>query len=168
MSNKDKLQIESLEDKVKDYEALNKALMTLAGEVSCVMEEMVKEGKAEDIFASLGEASGRRLGKRAREQFGRIENVEEALDTFIHRTNMWYGYEIEIDRIEDGTIYFSVLKCFIRDVLKHRGLTTESPLCSITRGYLKGALNELTGKDVDVELVYGDVNGVCRKKITAR
>ena len=168
MSNKDKLQIESLEDKVKDYEALNKALTTLAGELSFVMEEMVKEGKVGDIFASLGEAPGRRLGKRAKEQFGTIENVEEALDTFIYRTNMWYGYEIEIDRIEDDTIYFSVLKCFIRDILKHRGLTTESPLCGITRGYLKGAIGELTGKDVDVELVYGDVNGVCRKKITAR
>ncbi len=166
MSDKESIYIQSLQDELKDCKTLNKALTILAGEVSCVLDEIAEKGGAKDICVSMGEDAGRRLGKAARKQFGTIENVEEALDTFIYRTNMWYGYEMEIDRVEGGTIYFKVFKCFIRDILRDRGLTTDSPLCGITRGYLTGALKELTGKDVNVELVFGDVNGICRKKIT--
>jgi predicted hydrocarbon binding protein len=168
MSDKESLQVQSLQDELKDCKALSKALTILAGEVSCVLNEIAEKGGAKDICVSMGEDAGRRLGKEARKQFGMIENVEEALDTFIYRTNMWYGYEMEIDHIEDGTIYIKVFKCFIRDILRDRGLTTDSPLCGITRGYLTGALKELTGRDVNVELVFGDVNGICRKKITVR
>jgi len=168
MSDKESIHVQSLQDELKDCKALSKALTILAGEVSCVLNEIAEKGGSKDICVSMGEDAGRRLGKEARKQFGKIENVEEALDTFIYRTNMWYGYEMEIDRIEDGEIHFSVFKCFIRDILRDRGLTTESPLCGITRGYLIGALKELTGKDVNVELVLGDVNGICRKKITVR
>ena len=166
MSDRESIHIQSLQDELKDCKALSKALKILAGEVSCVLNEIAEKGGAKNICASMGEDAGRRLGKAARKQFGTIENVEEALDTFIYRTNMWYGYEMEIDRIEDGEIHFKVFKCFIRDILRDRGLTTGSPLCSITCGYLTGALKELTGKDLNVELVLGDVNGICRKKIT--
>jgi predicted hydrocarbon binding protein len=168
MSDKESIHVQLLQNELKDCKALNKALTILAGEVSCVLNEIAEKGGAKDICVSMGEDAGRRLGKEARKQFGTIENVEEALDTFIYRTNMWYGYEMEIDHIEDDTIYINVFKCFIRDILRDRGLTTDSPLCGITRGYLIGALKELTGKDVDVELVFGDVNGTCRKKITVR
>ena len=168
MSDKESLQVQSLQDELKDCKALSKALTILAGEVSCVLSEIAEKGGTKDICVSMGEDAGRRLGKEARKQFGTIENVEEALDTFIYRTNMWYGYEMEIDRVEGGEIHFKVFKCFIRDILRDRGLTTDSPLCGITRGYLTGALQELTGKDVNVELVLGDVNGICRKKITVR
>ena len=166
MSDKESIHVQSLQDELKDCKALSKALTILAGEVSCVLDEISEKGGAKDICVSMGEDAGRRLGKEARKQFGTIENVEEALDTFIYRTNMWYGYEMEIDRVEDNEIHFKVFKCFIRDILRDRGLTTDSPLCGITRGYLTGALKELTGKDVNVELVYGDVNGICRKKVT--
>ncbi|MEA1869892.1 MAG: hypothetical protein U9N09_07100 [Euryarchaeota archaeon] len=170
MSNKESIHVQSLQDELNDCKALSKALTILAGEVSCVLNEIAEESgaKDKDMCRSMGEDAGRRLGKQARKQFGTIENVEEALDTFIYRTNMWYGYEMEIDRVEDGIIYIKVFKCFIRDILRDRGLTTDSPLCGITRGYLIGALKELTGRDVDVELVFGDVNGICRKKITVR
>jgi len=165
MPDTKQMRIDSLEDELKDYRALTKALTILAGEVSCIMGDMAKPGEAEDFFVRMGEASGKRLGKGAKKRFGIIENVEEALDTFIHHTDMWYGYNMELDHIEDNTIHINIFKCFIRDILRDRGLTTESPLCSITRGYLRGALGELTGKNVDVEIVYGDVNGVCREKI---
>ncbi len=168
MPEKESIRVQSLQDELKDCKALNKALKILAGEVSCVLNEIAEKGGTKDICVSMGEDAGRRLGKKAREKFGKIEKVEEALDTFIYRTDMWYGYEMEIDHIEDGAIYINVFKCFIRDILRDRGLTTDSPLCGITRGYLIGALKELTGKDVDVELVFGDVNGICRKKITVR
>ena len=168
MSDKESIHVQSLQDELKDCKALSKALTILAGEVSCVLSEIAEKSGSEDICASMGEDAGRRLGKAARKQFGTIENVEEALDTFIYRTNMWYGYKMEIDRVEGDEIRFSVFKCFIRDILRDRGLTTDSPLCGITRGYLIGALKELTGKDVNVELVLGDVNGICRKKITVR
>ena len=166
MSDMEQMQIESLNHELKDCKALNKALTILAGEVSSIMDEMTKPDEAADFFTKMGESSGKRIGEAARKQFGRIENVEEALDTFIYHTNMWYGYEIEIDRVEDDTIRINVFKCFIRDILRDRGLTTASPLCRITCGYLEGALEELTGKDVDVKLVFGDVNGICRKTIT--
>ncbi len=116
----------------------------------------------------MGEDAGRRLGKKAREKFGEIEKVEEALDICIYHTDSWYGYDIEIDHIEDGAIYIKVFKCFVRDILQDRGLTTDTPLCGITRGYLIGALKELTGKDVDVEVVSGDVDGICREKIIVK
>ena len=168
MSDKESLQVQSLQDELKDCKALNKALKILAGEVSCVLNEIAEKGGTKDICVSMGEDAGRRLGKKAREKFGKIEKVEEALDICIYHTDSWYGYDLEIDHIEDGTIYINVFKCFIRDILRDRRLTTESPLCGITRGYLTGALKELTGKDVNVELVFGDVNGICRKKITVR
>ena len=168
MSDKESIHIQSLQDELKDCEALNKALKILAGEVSCVLAEMTEQGSSKDICMSMGEDAGRRLGKKAREKFGNIEKVEEALDICIYHTDSWYGYDIEIDHIEGDTIYINVFKCFIRDILRDRGLTTDSPLCGITRGYLTGALKELTGKDVNVELVLGDVNGICRKKITVK
>ncbi|HDN65536.1 MAG TPA: hypothetical protein ENF23_04455 [Methanosarcinales archaeon] len=165
MPNKKSLQIQSLQDELKDYKALTKALKILAGEVSCVLNEIAEKGGSKDICVSMGEDAGRRLGKKAREKFGKIEKVEEALDICIYHTDSWYGYDLEIDHIEDGTIYINVFKCFVRDILQDRGLTTDSPLCGITRGYLIGALKELTGKDVDVQIVYGNVEGVCKEKI---
>ncbi len=168
MPNTEQMQIDSLEDELKDYRALTKALTILAGEVSCIMGDMEQPEDTKDFFVLMGEASGKRLGKAAKKRFGTIESVEEALDTFIHHTDMWYGYDMEIDHIEGNTIYINIFKCFIRDILRDRKLTTTSPLCSITRGYLRGALGELTGKSVDVEIVYGDVNGVCREKIVVK
>jgi len=165
MPDTKQMKMDSLEDELRDSKALNKALTILAGEVSCIMNDMAKPGEVEDFFAIMGEASGKRLGKSAKKRFGMIGNVEEALDTFIHRTDMWYGYEMELDHIDGNTLYINIFKCFIRDILKDRKLTTESPLCAITRGYLEGALKELTGKDVSVEIVYGDVDGICREKI---
>jgi predicted hydrocarbon binding protein len=165
MSDKESIRVQSLQDELKDCKALNKALKILAGEVSCVLNEIAEKGGSKDICVSMGEDAGRRLGKKAREKFGMIEKVEEALDICIYHTDSWYGYEIEIDHIEDGTIYINVFKCFIRDILRDRGLMTDTPLCGITRGYLVGALKELTGKDVDVQIVHGNVEGVCREKI---
>ena len=165
MSDKESIRVQSLQDELKDCKALSKALKILAGEVSCVLSEIAEKGGTKDICASMGEDAGRRLGKKAREKFGKIEKVEEALDICIYHTDSWYGYEIEIDHIEDGTIYINVFKCFIRDILQDRKLPTGSPLCGITRGYLIGALKELTGKDVDVQVVHGNVDGVCREKI---
>ncbi len=165
MPNTKQMQIDSLEDELKDYKALTKALTILVGEVSCIMNDMAEPEEAANFFVHMGEASGKRLGKATKERFGEIENVEEALDTFIHHTDMWYGYKMELDHIEGNEIHINIFKCFIRDILRDRKLTTESPLCSITRGYLRGALKELTGKNVDVEVVYCDVNGVCREKI---
>ena len=165
MSDKESLQVQSLQDELTDCKALSKALTILAGEVSCVLNEIAEKGGTKDICVSMGEDAGRRLGKKAREKFGKIEKVEEALDICIYHTDSWYGYDIEIDHIKDGTIYINVFKCFIRDILRDRGLTTDSPLCGITRGYLVGALKELTGKDVNVQIVYGNVEGVCREKI---
>jgi predicted hydrocarbon binding protein len=165
MSDKESIRVQSLQDELKDCKALSKALKILAGEVSCVLNEIAEKGGTKDICVSMGEDAGRRLGKKAREKFGKIEKVEEALDICIYHTDSWYGYDIEIDHIKDGTIYINVFKCFIRDILRDRGLTTDSPLCGITRGYLVGALKELTGKDVNVQIVYGNVEGVCREKI---
>jgi predicted hydrocarbon binding protein len=165
MSDKESLQVQSLQDELKDCKALSKALKILAGEVSCVLNEIAEKGGSKEICVSMGEDAGRRLGKRAREKFGKIEKVEEALDICIYHTDSWYGYDLEIDHIEDGTIYINVFKCFVRDILRDRGLMTDSPLCGITRGYLVGALKELTGKDVDVQIVYGNVEGVCKEKI---
>jgi len=165
MADKESIRVQSLQDELKDCKALSKALKILAGEVSCVLTEITEKGSAKDICVSMGEDAGRRLGKKAREKFGKIEKVEEALDICIYRTDSWYGYDLEIDHIEDGTIYINVFKCFIRDILQDRKLPTGSPLCGITRGYLIGALKELTGKDVDVQVVYGNVDGVCREKI---
>jgi predicted hydrocarbon binding protein len=165
MSDKESIRVQSLQDELKDCKALSKALKILAGEVSCVLNEIAEKGGSKDICVSMGEDAGRRLGKKAREKFGKIEKVEEALDICIYHTDSWYGYDIEIDHIEDATIYINVFKCFIRDILRDRGLTTDSPLCGITRGYLVGALKELTGKDVNVQIVYGNVEGVCREKI---
>ncbi len=168
MSEKEQIHVQVLQDELKDCKAFNRALITLAGEISCVLDEIAKTDEAKTICIIMGEDAGRRIGARTRKQFGTLKSVEEALDIFMHRTDAWYGYNIEIDHIENGTIYINVLKCFIRDILRDRGLTTGTPLCGVTCGYLKGALNELTGKDVDVELVYGDVNGVCREKIVVR
>jgi predicted hydrocarbon binding protein len=165
MSDKESIRVQSLQDELKDCKALSKAVKILAGEVSCVLNEIAGKGGTKDICVSMGEDAGRRLGKKAREKFGKIEKVEEALDICIYHTDSWYGYDIEIDHIKDGTIYINVFKCFIRDILRDRGLTTDSPLCGITRGYLVGALKELTGKDVNVQIVYGNVEGVCREKI---
>jgi predicted hydrocarbon binding protein len=168
MSDKEPIHVQLLQDELRDCKALSKSLKILAGEVSNMMDRMVKAEDAEEVFVSMGEDAGRRLGEKARDQFGVIENVEEALDTFIHRTNMWYGYEIEVDRIEDGTIYINILESFIRDILRDRKLSVHSSLCGITRGYLKGALMELTGKEVDIEVVVADVDGIFREKITVR
>ncbi|MEA1894198.1 MAG: hypothetical protein U9N36_03155 [Euryarchaeota archaeon] len=168
MSDKESLQIQSLQDELEDCKAFSKALKILAGEVSCVLNEIAEKDGAKDICVSMGEDAGRRLGKKAREKFGKIEKVEEALDICIYHTDSWYGYDLEIDHIEDGTIYINVFKCFVRDILRDRGLMTDSPLCGITRGYLIGALKELTGKDVDVQIVYGNVEGVCREKIITK
>jgi len=168
MPDKKSLQIQSLQDELKDCKALSKALKILAGEVSCVLNEIAEKGGSEDICVSMGEDAGKRLGKKAREQFGKIEKVEEALDICIYHTDSWYGYDLEVDHIEDGTIYINVFKCFVRDILRDRGLMTDSPLCGITRGYLIGALKELTGKDVDVQIVYGNVEGVCKEKIITK
>jgi predicted hydrocarbon binding protein len=168
MSDKEPIHVQLLQDELRDCKALSKSLKILAGEVSSMMDRMVKAEDAEEVFVSMGEDAGRRLGEKARDQFGVIENVEEALDTFIHRTNMWYGYEIEVDRIEDGTIYINILESFIRDILRDRKLSVHSSLCGITRGYLKGALKELTGKEVDIEVVVADVDGIFREKITVR
>ena len=165
MADKESIRVQSLQDELKDCKALSKALKILAGEVSCVLNEITEKGGTKDICVSMGEDAGRRLGKKAREKFGKIEKVEEALDICIYHTDSWYGYDIEIDHIEDGTIYIKVFKCFVRDILQDRKLKTDTPLCGITRGYLIGALKELTGKDVDVEVVYGDVEGICREKI---
>lgn len=168
MSDTESMHVHALRDELNDCKALNKALIILAGEISSMMDKMVKAEDAERIFVGMGEDAGRRLGRKAREQFGVIENVEEALDTFIHRTNMWYGYEIEIDHIEDGAIYINILESFIRDILRNRKLPVSSSLCGITRGYLKGALEEFTGKDVDIEVVVADVKGIFREKITVK
>jgi hypothetical protein len=153
MSDKESLQVQSLQDELKDCKALNKALTILAGEVSCVLNEIAEKDGAKDICRSMGEDAGRRLGKKTREKFGRIEKVEEALDICIYHTDSWYGYDIEVDHIKDDTIYINVFKCFVRDILRDRG------------GYLIGAMKELTGKDVDVQIVYGNVEGVCKEKI---
>ena len=168
MSDKESLQVQSLQDELKDCKALSKALTILAGEVSCVLNEIAEKGGTKDICVSMGEDAGRRLGKKAREKFGKIEKVEEALDICIYHTDSWYGYDLEIDHIEDGTIYINVFKCFIRDILRDRGFVIDSPLCGITRGYLIGALKELTGKDVDVQIVHGNVEGVCKEKIITK
>ena len=168
MPEKEQIRMQVFQDELKDCKAFNRALITLAGEISCVLDEIARTDEAKNICMIMGEDAGRRIGARTRKQFGTLKSVEEALDTLMHRTDAWYGYGIEIDHIEDGTIYINVLKCFIRDILRDRGLMTGTPLCSITCGYLKGALHELTGKDVDVKLVYGDVNGVCREKIVVR
>ncbi|PXF56185.1 MAG: hypothetical protein C4B59_17290 [Candidatus Methanogaster sp.] len=168
MPDKKSLQIQSLQDELKDYKALTKALKILAGEVSCVLNEIAEKSGSKDICVSMGEDAGRRLGKHAREKFGKIEKVEEALDICIYHTDSWYGYDLEVDHIEDGTIYINVFKCFVRDILQDRGLSIGSPLCGITRGYLIGALKELTGKDVDVQIVYGNIEGVCKEKIIVK
>ncbi len=168
MADTEKLQVQSLHDELEDCKARNRALTILAGEVSMVLEEMAKTDEAKSICRVMGEDAGRRLGKSAKKRFGAIAKVEEALDLLMYRTELLRGYGIEIDHIEDSTIYINVLNCFVRDILKDRKLTTTSPLCGITCGYLKGALNELTGKDVDVEVVYGDVGGVCREKIVIK
>ena len=168
MSDTESMHVNALRDELNDCKALNKALTILAGEISSMMDKMVKAEDAERVFVGMGEDAGRRLGKKAREQFGVIENVEEALDTFIHRTNMWYGYEIEIDHIEDGAIYINILESFIRNILRNRNLPVSSSLCGITRGYLIGALKEFTGKDVDIEVVVADVKGIFREKITVK
>ena len=165
MSDKESIRVQSLQDELKDCKALSKALKILAGEVSCVLNEIAEKGGSKDICVSMGEDAGRRLGKKAREKFGKIEKVEEALDICIYHTDSWYGYDLEIDHIENGAIYINVFKCFVRDILHDRGLMTDTPLCGITRGYLVGALKELTGKDVDVQIVHGNVEGVCREKI---
>ncbi len=168
MSDTEKLQVQSLHDELEDCKARNRALTVLAGEVSMVLEEMAKTDEAKSICRVMGEDAGRRLGKGTKERFGAIAKVEEALDLLMYHTELLRGYGIEIDHIEGSTIYINVLNCFVRDILKDRKLTTTSPLCGITCGYLKGALNELTGKDVDVEVVYGDVGGVCREKIVIK
>jgi len=165
MSNTEKLQVQSLHDELDDCKAHNRALTVFAGEVSMILDEMAKTDDAKSICMVMGEDAGRRLGKSTKDRFGTIAKVEEALDILMYHTELLRGYGIEIDHIEDSTIYINVLTCFVRDILKDRKLTTTSPLCSITCGYIKGALNELTGKDVDVEVVYGDVDGVCREKI---
>jgi predicted hydrocarbon binding protein len=165
MSDKESIRVQSLQDELKDCKALSKALKILAGEVSCVLNEITEKSGSEDICVSMGEDAGRRLGKKTREKFGKIEKVEEALDICIYHTDSWYGYDLEVDHVEDSTIYIKVFKCFVRDILQDRKLTTGSPLCGITRGYLIGALKELTDKDVDVQVVSGDVDGICREKI---
>lgn len=168
MSDTESMHVHALRDELNDCKALNKALIILAGEISSMMDKMVKAEDAETIFVGMGEGAGRRLGRKAREQFGVIENVEEALDTFIHRTNMWYGYEIEIDHIEDGAIYINILESFVRNILRNRKLPVSSSLCGITRGYLIGALEELTGKEIGIEVVVADVAGIFREKITVK
>jgi predicted hydrocarbon binding protein len=168
MSGTEKLQVQSLHDELEDCKSHNKVLTILAGEVSTILDEIAKTDEARSICRIMGEDAGRRLGKSTKKRFGAIAKVEEALDLLMYRTGLLRGYGIEIDHIEDGTIYINVLNCFVRDILKDRKLTTASPLCGITCGYIKGALHELTGKDVDVEVVYGDVNGICREKIVIK
>ncbi|RLG24233.1 hypothetical protein DRN77_02770, partial [Methanosarcinales archaeon] len=83
MSDKEPMQMQALRDELSDCKTLNKALIILAGEVSCILAETTKISEAKNICMLMGENAGRRLGKRAKKQFGTIEKVEEALDTFI-------------------------------------------------------------------------------------
>ncbi len=165
MTGTEELQVQSLQDELEDCKAHNRALTILAGEVSMILDEMAKTDEAKSICRIMGKDAGKRLGKGTKAHFGAIAKVEEALDLLLYHTELLRGYNIEIDHIENGTIYINVLSCFVRDILKDRKLLTASPLCSITRGYLEGALKELTGKNVNVEIAYGDVDGVCREKI---
>jgi len=60
MPDKKSLQIQSLQDELKDCKALSKALKILAGEVSCVLNEIAEKGGSEDICARRHESSSAR------------------------------------------------------------------------------------------------------------
>ncbi|HIE31302.1 MAG TPA: hypothetical protein EYP67_02835, partial [Methanosarcinales archaeon] len=96
MSDKEQIHVQVLHDELRDCKAFNRALITLAGEISCVLNEMARTDEAKNICMIMGEDAGRRIGARTRKKFGTLESVEEALDIFMHRTDAWYGYGIEV------------------------------------------------------------------------
>ena len=62
MSDKKSIHVQSLQDELEDCKALSKALKILAGEVSCVLNEIVEKDGTKGICVSMGEEGGRSSG----------------------------------------------------------------------------------------------------------
>lgn len=159
MTNTTVIDCDILRDRLDECESMNKALTVFMGEVANVLEELAGSKEACTVCATMGERAGERIG----EKIGKFDDVEEALDAFVHYTKAWYN--IEIDSIEGNVAKINVLDCFVRSIIKDRGLPIQGALCKITRGYVTGALKAMTGKDVKYECIVADINGVCREKL---
>lgn len=148
-----------LKDKLDECRSMNKALTVFMGEVANVLDELAGSEEACKICETMGERAGERMG----EKIGTFDDVEEALDAFVHHTKAWYN--IEINSIEDNVADINVLDCFVRTILRDRGLPIQGTLCKITRGYVTGAMRAMTGKDVKYESIVADIGGTCREKL---
>ncbi|HID28231.1 MAG TPA: hypothetical protein EYP22_10555 [Methanosarcinales archaeon] len=152
-----------IEQQLKDCQGMNKALTVLAGETSRILEDLAGTEAAKKIFQKMGERAGRRFAKKRIENLGKIDTFGDALDAIADKAKAWYN--IEIDEMLEGCANITVINCFIKNILIDRGFDIGAPLCGITRGYIIGALEELTGKKADIKFGFGDLKGVCREQI---
>ncbi|MFQ6120173.1 MAG: hypothetical protein ACE5KE_09840 [Methanosarcinales archaeon] len=152
-----------IELQLKDCQGMNKALTVLAGEASKILEDLAGTKEAKKIFQEMGERAGRRFAKKRIETLGKIDTFGDALDAIADKAKAWYN--IEIDEMLDDCANITVINCFIKNILIDRGFDIGAPLCGITRGYITGALEELTGKKADMKLEVGDLKSTFRYKI---
>lgn len=148
--------------------------MTFLGAIASGIEEAVGE-----TAKSITYVAGKDLGRRFSEGAGRTNDIEAALAEvrriLEERHCLWRfepfqpsGRERLIEHRADGDEIMLVFRdCMIRQSLFVFGHAQKGSLCNMMFGFFAGALESITGRESDLEIVHAGENA-CYKRLTLR
>ena len=139
-------------------------LIALIDDLVDTIAEKYGDNEASAIMYNCGNKLGNRVGKKC----GYIADIPVALETLVAYIMPYYEIDInDVNVVDDETIAnVSFEGCIIRMICEERGLEIPGPLCKSTRGYIEGALSNITGRNVEMKHMGIGDNCCCIEQIT--
>jgi predicted hydrocarbon binding protein len=128
------------------------ALTILAGGLAVTLNDVLGEHGGAAITYNLGANAGKKIAER----LGKFEKPQEAMDRLFPEIRGIFDVSIkQLGNHLDGELsgQIETRGCFIRDVLKKRGIKAGEVLCRVSRGYFESALSRMTGAKVTVRML---------------
>ena len=158
------LDIESHRSNEENGRDTTVGLIALIDDLVDTIVEKYGEDEASSIMYNCGNKLGNRVGKKC----GYIKDIPDALETLVTYIMPYYEIEIDdIDYVDDETVAnVSFEGCIIRMICEERGLEIPGPLCKSTKGYIEGALSNITGRNVEMKHMGIGDDCCCIEQIT--
>jgi predicted hydrocarbon binding protein len=128
------------------------ALTILAGGLAVTLSDVLGEHGGAAITYNLGANAGKKIASR----LGKFDKPQEAMNRLFPEIKGIFDVSVkQFGNQQDGELSGEIETrgCFIRDVLRKRGIKTGQVLCRVSRGYFEAALSKMTGEKVTVRML---------------
>ncbi|UUX93611.1 hydrocarbon binding protein (contains V4R domain) [Methanoplanus endosymbiosus] len=152
----------------KEIEATLHGVMKLNGLVIRSLEEIAGRGANAVTFRA-----GKKFGHEVAKYFQKRDDIEDALHELSDLLQGQYTFEVWkpsdsdtfiIEENGEKFIYLVFHDCIVRQTLRRNGQEQAGPLCQTLCGYVVGAIEEITGSRVKLEIMHTGPNS-CLKKL---